>query len=288
MQRDVTLKSLASKLSKKQKDFYFIQAGANDGAMCDPLTNMIDRFDHWKGVFIEPSKFYMRMLKEKYQDQEQRFIFEQCAISLQSGERDFFEVKIEYSNPILLRAVMIYGDVEIPFVYDQQKWTQAPPAWRKAGEEINVLEHLRGQGSFFLENIVNSLISTRDRMNVKWKGGSPDAESPWSLVFRNLDTDPESYINKFKVKCKTINDIIYENNIKKIDLLQTDLQGYDGELILSLESFKIKPKIINFESHMMNEETKSKIKKIMIKNGYEGKISNSADSLFYRPEEVLI
>ena len=47
----MNLESLIINLSNRQKDIFFIQAGACDGFMADPIKNFI-RPLHWKGIFF--------------------------------------------------------------------------------------------------------------------------------------------------------------------------------------------------------------------------------------------
>jgi len=57
---------------------------------------------------------------------------------------------------------------------------------------------------------------------------------------------PNLISEKIKVKTTTINDIIETYNIKNIDLLHTDTEGHDYDILMSYD-FKIKPKYIMFE-----------------------------------------
>lgn len=58
-------------------------------------------------------------------------------------------------------------------------------------------------------------------------------------------------IEKIKVKTTTLDEIIDDFNIKEIDLLHTDTEGHDYNIIMNY-SFKIKPKKILFEHKHMD------------------------------------
>ena len=47
--------------------------------------------------------------------------------------------------------------------------------------------------------------------------------------------------------------------------MTTDIQGYDAKLLLTLDSFLIKPKIVYFESHMIEEEETAMLLKVFRK-----------------------
>ena len=272
---DKMFAKLVVDLSYKQKDFFFIQAGACDGLMADPIMRFI-RPLRWRGVFLEPDNFYMSSLKQKYHDIEDRFVFENSAISTTSKNQLFYNINPRYVNPIVLSVTMSYGgelittnlDLENSSEKDLEPWIRAAKIW-------NSIEHLRGQGSFYKGKILSSIAHNRSK-NARAR-----------MVFKDFDSEPEKYVTSSLVKCKTINDLIEENDIKKIDLLTTDIQGYDAELLLTLDSFLIKQKIIYFESHMIDENDKKRLLNVFRKNGYEGEFSDKPDSIFYRPEDFL-
>lgn len=55
----------------------------------------------------------------------------------------------------------------------------------------------------------------------------------------------------------------------KIDLLQIDTEGYDFEILKMLEKLSIRPKIIRFESAMLNFQDKSECEKMLHGMGYQ-------------------
>ncbi|MGH8476088.1 MAG: FkbM family methyltransferase [Methylococcales bacterium] len=75
----------------KVDDFFFIQIGANDGVSHDPLYRHVQRFG-WRGILIEPVKFYFDLLKKNYANSN-RLIFENIAISERNEYRDFFRIR---------------------------------------------------------------------------------------------------------------------------------------------------------------------------------------------------
>lgn len=63
----------------KMKPFFFVQIGANDGVMDDPLRDSICRYK-LNGLLVEPQHDIYDKLRENYKDQPQ-LLFENCAIS---------------------------------------------------------------------------------------------------------------------------------------------------------------------------------------------------------------
>ncbi len=114
----------------------------------------------------------------------------------------------------------------------------------------------------------------------------PDWASQLSSV---NETHIKSHINdliteKIIVKTTTIDQIIKENKISEIELLHTDTEGHDYEIIMSY-SFVIKPKKILFEhKHIdgcfkIGKRYESLINKLKSLN-YKFKYQNQEDTMF--------
>jgi FkbM family methyltransferase len=83
---------------------------------------------------------------------------------------------------------------------------------------------------------------------------------------------PSEHIVEEKVNCISLENLVLQNNIKQVDLLQIDTEGYDAEIILNIDFKKFKPSIINFEYYVpntMSKETFDAIIDILHVNGYE-------------------
>ena len=59
-------------------------------------------------------------------------------------------------------------------------------------------------------------------------------------------------MEKVKVCCTSFSDFINSNNVDKLDLLLIDTEGYDYEILMSIDYLAIKPKIIRFEHGVRN------------------------------------
>lgn len=84
---------------------------------------------------------------------------------------------------------------------------------------------------------------------------------------------PKVITEKLTVPAITIDDIVKEHNIKEIDLLHTDTEGHDYDIIMNY-SFIVKPKKIMFEhKHMdgffQHGEKYEKLVSILEKKGYK-------------------
>jgi len=74
----------------KKDNFFFIQVGANDGKMVDPIREHILKYN-WRGIMVEPIPDYFESLKKNYKGAK-GLIFEQLAISSENSN----PIKIYY------------------------------------------------------------------------------------------------------------------------------------------------------------------------------------------------
>lgn len=121
------------------------------------------------------------------------------------------------------------------------------PGYASAGE------HLKGMSSFDRQNFIKEGISVND------------------LVAE-------------KVSCLSFMDLIENEKISKLHLLQIDAEGYDIEILKSIDFNKIKPRIINFEHrwkyNLIPESEIFKVLRTLIDNGYQIFL-NGNDALAY-------
>ncbi len=185
--------------AEKNKDFFFIQIGANDGKR-DFIHNYTSKYK-WKGILIEPVKYLFKRLVKNYQGID-NLTFENVAISNKNEFRDFYRLKETKDN--------------LPTWYDLL-------------------------GSF----------------NPK-------------IILEHKDRIPniENYLITEKVKCITFDNLIRKYNVKNIDLLQIDAEGYDYEIIKSIDFSKIKPKMIFYEHSHLNSKDMQECRNFLRKKGY--------------------
>jgi len=84
----------------------------------------------------------------------------------------------------------------------------------------------------------------------------------------------EKLIEEVKVPTLTFNSLLNKYNIKKIDLLQIDAEGYDFELLNSIKFDKVIPGILVFEhQHLTKNDYKTSVEKLR-KVGYKFYVNN--------------
>ena len=77
--------------SKRNKDFLFIQIGANDGFKADPIYLYVRKYG-WKGILVEPVSYIFEKLKKNYKGIP-NISFENVAIDNKNGHKNFYRLK---------------------------------------------------------------------------------------------------------------------------------------------------------------------------------------------------
>ncbi len=77
--------------------FFFVQIGANDGRIDDPIYKLISHY-RLKGLLVEPVPDFFESLVANYKDNSQ-LLFENSAIGNDNGTRSFFKLKNDNPFP---------------------------------------------------------------------------------------------------------------------------------------------------------------------------------------------
>jgi len=81
---------IATAVLGEREDVFFVQIGANDGVMADPLNELVRRHG-WAGIAVEPQRDAFDALQRTYADLPQVHC-ENVAIDVTPGERQLFRV----------------------------------------------------------------------------------------------------------------------------------------------------------------------------------------------------
>ena len=89
---------------------------------------------------------------------------------------------------------------------------------------------------------------------------------------RNNGVEPpqnkEDFIEKIKVETKSFPFLFEKYNIKQVDVLQIDAEGYDFEIIKMFNVAKHQPKVVVFETDHINATTYKEIENYFTANNY--------------------
>ncbi len=86
-----TLERVLSQAVAAGTDLFFVQIGANDGVIYDPIYPFVQQ-SNWRGVLVEPVRTCFERLKQNYNAND-RLIFENVAISDRREVRDFYRIR---------------------------------------------------------------------------------------------------------------------------------------------------------------------------------------------------
>jgi len=88
------------------------------------------------------------------------------------------------------------------------------------------------------------------------------------LKHKNSIPDIEDRIVTEKIPTLTLKRLIEKYNIKSIDLLHIDAEGYDYEILKQIASINIKPKMILFENQHLSNADREASGDLLKKEGY--------------------
>lgn len=215
MPRWRTLDHIMKQAVEKRNELFFVQIGANDGVIYDPIHPYVQQ-SNWRGVLVEPVRIYFERLKENYQSID-RLVFENIAISDRSEIRDFYRI-----------------NEDIPFL----------PEW------------CSGLGTFDLDVL----------MTHKW--AIPDLER---------------YIVREKIECISFHHLLEKHQIRKIDLLLVDTEGYDYEILKQVDFETMAPDILLYEHQYFEKQRRFQFENTLRTIGY--RISRHfGNTLAYLPD----
>jgi len=91
------------------------------------------------------------------------------------------------------------------------------------------------------------------------------------------------------VRCMTLHDLLQQYQITELDLLQIDAEGYDAEILRSIDFDALRPSIVRFEHgrlKKMPRQTFLEVQELLRSHGYE-MIIEPRDATAYRPEVMF-
>jgi FkbM family methyltransferase len=84
-----------------------------------------------------------------------------------------------------------------------------------------------------------------------------------------LPENVDDYITIEKVPCSTISHLLSKHQFAKLDLLQIDTEGFDYEIIKTIDFSVLKPTIISFENEHLSADDLIHCVKLLEHNGYK-------------------
>lgn len=127
---------------------------------------------------------------------------------------------------------------------------------------------------------INAAIDKVDRTRILYRVDPDFTDAPdWCQGLASFDRNhiikasnkvPNigEHILEEKVDCLSFATLIHQNNIKKIDLLQIDAEGYDYEIIKSIDFSLVQPVIVRYEDSGLSAKDSAECMNFFMDMGY--------------------
>lgn len=97
----------------------------------------------------------------------------------------------------------------------------------------------------------------------------------------------EDYITEVQVPCITAETLLRKYEIKQLDWLQIDTEGFDFEIIKMFNIPETKPKVIVFENHHLSEKDKQACADFLQQEGYSLRVYGGDTLAMHTPEPAF-
>lgn len=87
-------------------------------------------------------------------------------------------------------------------------------------------------------------------------------------ILNHLHGKVEPYLVEEEVECVTLQEIFERNNVKKIDLLHIDTEGFDYKVLSQVNFERYKPMVVLYEHRHLSVDEKEKAKLLFKRSGY--------------------
>jgi FkbM family methyltransferase len=100
-------------------------------------------------------------------------------------------------------------------------------------------------------------------------------------ILKSVSNNPDDYIQEISIKVNTLDLLLHEYGVTKIDFLLIDCQGFDYKILKQIDFEKFSPDIINFEHGLLCPEELQESQKILKNHGF-GYFIHEADTCAYK------
>jgi len=83
-------------------------------------------------------------------------------------------------------------------------------------------------------------------------------------MFPGLD----DFVTSKEVPCLTLNQILTEHHVTKLDVLLVDVEGFDAQVVRQVDFSRFQPRLIVFEVSHMTADTRDSVYGLLKTNGY--------------------
>lgn len=98
-----------------------------------------------------------------------------------------------------------------------------------------------------------------------WAAGAGSVLPEFNQVAHGI---PAEYMIEEEAECVTLMELLRIYDVRSVDLLQIDVEGYDGEIIKMIDFSTIRPAIIKYEHQHLPAAERGEVERILRANGY--------------------
>lgn len=84
----------------------------------------------------------------------------------------------------------------------------------------------------------------------------------------NISDNLDDYIDECEIQTVSLDTLLKRHSINNVDLLFTDCDGYDHQIIQMIDFSALKPKVINYESCVLSDTDRVKCEELLTTHGY--------------------
>lgn len=118
-----------------------------------------------------------------------------------------------------------------------------------------------------------------------WASGSASVNKSHLIKYGISEED----ISEQTVECKSLMEIAGNYDFLDVDMLQIDVEGFDFEIIKSIDFDRLKPRLIKFEWMNLSARDKKDVTALLILNGYKVYVEqNGVDCAAWLPNRLHI
>lgn len=190
-------------------DFFFVNIGANDGVVADPIYPFIAKYG-WRGIAVEPVPYVFEQLKKNYDGLD--VILENAAVS---NRQESFWFIAEGSGTIDYIAQGM-GSLD--------------------------KDRLLGtiQANRFLADVSSPKAPYPDDLPPP-VGISDSHEGPL------ISDDLEDYVTELEVPCFSFGELMDKHGIERVDFINIDVEGRDHEVFSMIDFERFQPSVLCLE-----------------------------------------
>jgi len=184
------------------------------------------------------------------------------------GRAGFFFVEIGAHNGI-------QGDFLHPYVVKNRWRGMLVEPVKRLYDQL--LSNYKNHAGLIFENVaISNTIETRDFYRLR---ETADPIPGWSdqlgsfcvdvlLRHKNVIPNIEDYLVVETIQCTTLDQLLEKHGVKKVDLIKIDVEGYDFEIIKTIDFAKIKPKILIYEWKHLSQSDLDECHALLKRKGY--------------------